>query len=424
MKRALCLLLCGLSLAARAADYPDLPDAATARRVIERHPSVLAARANLRLEEANRQQLQAGPHETVLRLSGQQRTVRTTPGQRFGEWDVGLERAFRLPGKASLDAALGEQGVVQARLMLGDALHEAARGLLKAWFAWLREASQVRLWEEQTRLLEQQLAAVDSRIRVGDAPRLERLAAQAALAQAQAGLAQSRFQARAAATELERRFPGLTLPDPPVLGESQAVEHDAATWRQRVLDHNHELAVARAESVRSRLAVARAEADRVPDPSVGMRVARERGGEEDILGLTLSIPFGGAARTYAVDGAQAQAEMAAQREAAVAARLSAEAENLFHAARAAHASALSASQAASQLEDAARLAARAYALGEGTLADVLTARRLALDARRAATLAVIDAQEARYRLLLDSHRLWPIDPDEHAEDVHQPAAGD
>jgi Cu/Ag efflux pump CusA len=62
---------------------------------------------------------------------------------------------------------------------------------------------------------------------------------------------------------------------------------------------------------------------------------------------------------------------------------------------------------------AADLAARAYALGEGSAADVLTARRLALEARITATVATIDAREARYRLLLDAHALWPIDPDEH-----------
>ncbi len=52
--------------------------------------------------------------------------------------------------------------------------------------------------------------------------------------------------------------------------------------------------------------------------------------------------------------------------------------------------------------------ARAYALGEIGLADVLTARRLAIEARLAAITAQLEAAQARYRLLLDAHQLWPL----------------
>ena len=57
------------------------------------------------------------------------------------------------------------------------------------------------------------------------------------------------------------------------------------------------------------------------------------------------------------------------------------------------------------------LMARAYALGEIGLSDVLAARRLAIEARLAADTAQLDASEARYRLLLDAHQLWPLEPE-------------
>ena len=50
-----------------------------------------------------------------------------------------------------------------------------------------------------------------------------------------------------------------------------------------------------------------------------------------------------------------------------------------------------------------------YELGEGSLAEVLLARRQALEAEQAAVVAVFEAAELRYRLLLDAHALWDFD---------------
>ncbi|NOT99296.1 MAG: transporter, partial [Sideroxydans sp.] len=58
--------------------------------------------------------------------------------------------------------------------------------------------------------------------------------------------------------------------------------------------------------------------------------------------------------------------------------------------------------------------ARAYRLGESSLGDTLVARRQALEASLAEILAQLDANESRYRLLLDAHQLW-ADPDHHEE---------
>jgi outer membrane protein TolC len=89
--------------------------------------------------------------------------------------------------------------------------------------------------------------------------------------------------------------------------------------------------------------------------------------------------------------------------------LQAEAANTYEAAAGAFASWQASRAAEDNLTRSAELIARAYQLGEGSLSEVLAARRLAQEARLAARQTQADAQEARYRLLLDSHQLWPLE---------------
>jgi outer membrane protein TolC len=257
-------------------------------------------------------------------------------------------------------------------------------------------------------LLRDQLAVIDKRVKAGDAARLDRHQAEAALAQAEAALAQAQARNAIAANELRWRFPGIALLQQPALGEPEALEQGAEFWREQILAHNHELALARAEARGRQLGAARSEADRRPDPTVGLRYASERSGAERIVGLSVAIPLPGQGRSAAADFARANAEAAASREAGVLAKLETEAASAYLAARSAHENWQALGRAADRVGANADLVARAYGLGEGSLSEVLVARRLAIEARLAATAARLDANEARYRLLLDSHRLWPL----------------
>ena len=113
-------------LAALAGDAPDLPPAAQVEQALRSHPLVRSAVAGVQAEEAYRDRLEAGPHEFAVRLATQRRQDRPLDVT-YREYEAGLERAIRLPGKASMDAALGAAGIEQARFSLGDALHESAR---------------------------------------------------------------------------------------------------------------------------------------------------------------------------------------------------------------------------------------------------------------------------------------------------------
>lgn len=411
MIRMLYLFLLAAALPAAAAEmaanYPDLPPPEAVAAALKNSPDVMAAQAGIQLGEATNRRLQAGEHEFALRVLGQRRTV--NPSERFREWDVGVERPIRLPGKAAIDNKLGQTEVTRSQTMYGDALHEAGRSLLKGWFTWNRERAQASQWAEQVGLLKQQAEIVAKRVRAGDVPRLENGLAEAAMAQAESALHQARLREQVAANDLAQRFPAIALPKVPLEVRPVPLQQGLDYWKEEVLKHNHELGVARSDSILGRLQAERSSADRMPDPTVGVRVAGERDGTERLVGLHVSIPIPGGARSARSDESRAMAEMAAQREAAVLRKVTAEAVNTFAAAQAAYGGWQSAQGAADMMRSNAELMAKAYSLGEMGLPEVLTARRQALEASLAAVLARLDAAETRYRLMLDAHQLWPLD---------------
>jgi outer membrane protein TolC len=401
------LLLPALALAAPPDDTPDLPPRASVAAVLAGHPDVLAAKSGVRYEESNRDRLEAGEHEFSVSLGTARR--RTEASRNLNEWDVAVERPIRLPGKARLDGALGSLGVAQAQSSLGDALHETARGLLRAWFGWLKARAQSDEWSSQVSLLRRQTEVAAKRVRAGDAPRLERTLAEAAAAQAEAAALQAGMRTSVAAAELTQYYPGLRLPEAPVIVSPPPIDQPHEYWRERILQHNHELAAVRAEVKRRQTLIARSQADEMPDPTVGVRHASEAGGNERVTGLYVSIPLPGRARAAATEGARAQMDMAVQKEAALLRKLNAEAAAAHAGATAAYESWRKAQFAAQAMERNAELIARAYALGEAGLNDTLNARRLAVEGRLAAATAQLDAAEARYRLMLDAHLLWSLD---------------
>ena len=418
------LAICFSTAFAQSAEAPiayptDLPPLDQALTAIRQAPMAQAAYAMIGAEAANRDRLEAGPHEWGMRIEGQQRNVngvQTTPSQRYSEWRAALERPLRLPGKAAIDARIGAQGVVQANAAFGDALHETARSLLKTWFVWLREKESARQWALQSESLTRQQQATARRVQLGDAPRLELMQSEAATALAQAAFEQARLRVAVAVAELGARFPALSLPAEVALSTPQPLAGKLDEWREHLLEHNHELLLARSDSQRARLVASRADAERTPDPTIGFHVGSDRGGEERLTGLSLSIPYPGQARAASARRETALAGASAQREAATMAKINAEIATGFVSAQASYESWRRAEDAAQRIEQAATLTVRARTLGEAGLSDVLLAQRQANEARLSANSARLDALEARYRLYVDTHQLWPYADESHAKD--------
>lgn len=403
-------VLATMSCAAWATDWPGLPASDQVATSLASQPRVLEAQAMLEAAKARSIGIKAGSYEWTARAGLQNRSIRTGPDDRFTEWEGALEKSFRLPGKAMLDGRLGDAGVNQADQAVGDAMHESARELLKAWFDYARAQESVKLWQAQVDVFGQQAEIVDKRIRAGDAPKLEREAARAALSQSQSQAARAMLQQEAGLSLLKARYPAidparLAWPDP------MKVEGSLETWREAVLADNHELAYARAVAEHARLHAERLAANLRPDPALGLRFSSERGGEEKVLGAYVSVPLPGAARRAERDAAEAEARAATTRENAVKIRLMQETESQYVAALRTYEVWQNAMQSADAYQKQADGAARAYELGEGSLSESLTSRRLALEAKQNEVTARADALEAFYRLKLDAHQLWPFQHD-------------
>ena len=393
----------------------DLPPERDAIAAISSHPSVKAASLGIAVERSNRDRLVAGVHEPVVRGDGARRRVSgtdATPQGAYSEWGVSVERALRLPGKAALDASLGDQAVSVASLAMGDALHEAGRELLGGWIGWLREREQLALWRAQLELLREQERITERRLLAGDASRLDVETISAAVAQAEASAAQAASGVDAAGAALRERFPSLALPERVSLLEPEPPEGTLEQWRERVMSESHELMWARARVERQRLLAKRVDAERTPDPSVGLRVSSERGGAEQIAGVFVSIPLAGDARVASARAALAQIDVEEQRAQAVARSVAAAAASAYARAVGNYRAWRAARDAAQRLDRSASLTARGYELGETPLGEVLVVRRSAIAGNLAAASLLADAVEARYRLLLDAHMLWPLDADD------------
>jgi len=423
--RAACffaLVLTTLSVSAQVTEtiYQDLPPHEQIDAALDNHVSVLNAETGVKIEQVNQRKWESGNYEFNLR-GGVARRELTNPNapqiedkQRLKEWDVALERPLRLINKVIIDYDLGEEVVNRASLALSDARHEAGRTLLHLWFNWQREEIQVNQWQQQVENLSQQALTTEKRLKAGDAPRMELSQANAAVAQANVSLQQARMRAELAGNELKRQFPLIVLPLQLEPSEPQPITEDYDHWKQIILNDNHELEMVHSERRIQQMLAKRSRADRMPDPTVGLRFSNEMGGNEKVAGVYVSVPISFGLRSANAENAEYQAQIAGDRENAVQRRLESD---IY----AAHTQALRSYEIWIQARDAAvsirqntNLVARAYSLGESSLSETLIARRLALEATLSENLLRLDSNEARYRLLLDAHQLWASDSEHGA----------
>ena len=406
-----CALWAASALPAIAADRPtppDLPATGVARPVIEQDAGVVEARLMLGAALHGAAALRASPYEWTTRLSAQRR--RYDNGGNSNEWAASLERTIRIGGKAGIDAQLGdtERAIAQARL--GDARREAARALADLWIDALAASRQRELWAEQVSFAEASHRAVDTRRRAGDASVLDLNVARADVIEVQRQLSAATTAEAKAQAKLALRFPSVKLDGRP-LADPVALEFDRAQWRERILARSDSIRIAEGLLKRAELSAARAKAERIPDPTVGVYTASEAFRAERIVGLSLSIPLSGSYR-------EARLQQALQEREAAVAQLARQRREQDADIVAAHVEATGGierwrlvSQGLSTTHDSARLTQRAYALGEADLQTLLLARRQALDSSTAAEQARADALRWHYRLLIDAQLIWNLAED-------------
>lgn len=395
-------------LLAPRASPAELPANDQAHALIDSAPGVLEARRNLEAARHRAAMQTAGPNEWTARASAQRRSYQGPNGD-VREWSVGLERALRFGGKAEIDRELATAQLRLAEARLRDARHDAARGLLDLWLDWLTANRAQRLWGEQLGFARTSLAAAGTRRRAGDASLMEQNAARADLAEVQRQLSGAANEEAKARARLRSRFPSLQL-DAPVLAPFEAVPWgpEDAQWRDRILAENDLVRIARQELQQAELTAARARANRVADPTVGMHATSEAGGRERIVGFTVSIPIGGAYRAATEREALAQVEVARAAVERILWELESDISESLTDARGSLERWQFAEQARAATQDNARLTQRAYALGEADLQAVLLARRQLVDAELGASEALSALSKARYRLLVDARLIWGL----------------
>lgn len=256
------------------------------------------------------------------------------------------------------------------------------------------------------------LVAVDKRFRAGDAAKLDVNLAQAESAELARAASELATQAATAQARLQGRFPTITL-ERPRLSEPQPLSGDLSTWQQAILAHSHELRIPEAQMARAQAVADRARAERMPDPTIGTYFASEIGGNEKIIGASVSIPLPGSRRTLLASQALAEVEVARFELTAQQRAVEAEIAANVSRARGHYETWRAAEQSAGAASENARLMQRAYALGESDLQAVLQARRLALSAALTANQARVAALRAYYLLLVDAHTIWDMEESDH-----------
>jgi outer membrane protein, heavy metal efflux system len=384
-----------------------LPPAASVIATLVKSPAYGAALRGIEAERSVHRQYQVGAYEWTGTISAARRAQsRPAPAETTSEWDIGIERKVRLPGKAFAADRAGEARVGQAAAVRHKVWREQARLLLDRQASWLRERESARVWTVQVGLLKLQADAVTKRLRVGDAARIEQQQAEAALMQAQSQAEAASGRAMAARESLERLFPELQMAVASAMPEPQALSRSDAEWLQAQLAASPELELARKESDVAEALMRLESAETRPDPTLGLRVGQARSGAERTFGFVLSVPFGGEYRVAGASAAVARAAAASFQRDDAERRALADGASRLRDSHAAYDQWLRSADVARRLAQIAASMAKGYQLGDGSLAEVLTARRLANEQELTTSAGLVDAWIARYRLELEAGLLW------------------
>ncbi len=376
------------------------------RRVLEQDPAVSAARAGLDVGRYEADILERSPYEWTPTVIGQRRAVQSSSTRH--EWNVGVQRTFRLPNKAAADRQIGRGMVEVSEIRYTEALRQASLDLMTLWVDWLAAEQTLGLAEKNLQSVRDSLAAVERRAQAGDASQLDVSLARAELADQQRLHNDAKTLATTAWVHLSTRFPGI---DRQVVGLPKPVplNQGIGFWRERILAESNALKVMQAQLQVAQGQAERARADRIPDPSMSFFTASEQGGRERINGMSVSVPIPGGARRSRSAKAHAELEVLSQEVMLARRQLEADIAGAVAMARGTYDSFQIANEGAEVMQRNASLMQKAYALGEAELQALLQARRQATSAMSNAVQTQVAALKSYYGLLVDAHLVWNLD---------------
>jgi hypothetical protein len=410
MKQVATMLLLLAAVGAKAQSSAGLPAPEDVMKAMRESPLLQRESESIEQGVQRERKRRAGPHEWQIAATQVQRTE--TSGQRFDEQEYGLQRGLRWPWKGSVDRRLGTQERLVGALTFSDAWHEAGRSLLDMWFEWFGAEQAVKIAQAQLLSLQEQQRSVQRRVEAGDAAAVELQLADAETQRMQSARNDAVLGAMRAREALARRFPGLPLVLPEAIESPVALPGTDAQWMEHITADNHELELAQSQAAAARLAAERAGMDRMADPMLAFRYSDNLDGDRRLLGLTVTVPLGGASRSADAALARSQSRAAEANVRLVTDAVHSDARAAISAARLSLGSWQDLTEAAARMRRAADAAARGYELGELDLSVTLAARRQALEAEQQLMMAHLTALHDHARVLLDSHQLWAL-PEGH-----------
>jgi outer membrane protein TolC len=285
------------------------------------------------------------------------------------------------------------------------ARREAAENLITRYLEWLETHGVLALLQQQQQAAATNAKAVAKRVKSGDAAAMDERLALADLADARRKVSSAETAANRAWSQLSSHYPvtdtQVALPDP------LPVPQDSHWWQERILAASDELAIAQAEQTSAKASAERTSQDRLPDPTIGVFTGREAYGNEQLVGVSISMPLPGQKRSLAHRQQLAQANLAQD-------NLDLTQRELLGRARSAYSDALGSYQrwqlantSAITMQENARLLTKAYSLGEQDLQILLIGRQQAAAAGEEELRARAHALRSYFQLLLDAKLLWP-----------------
>ncbi|MEZ5921184.1 MAG: TolC family protein [Parvularculaceae bacterium] len=379
-----------------------LPPEETVLDAINASPRVAAAQAEVERASAAAKRLRVGEYEVVLSGGGGRRNVDYpgTSAADYTEWNAGLSRTVRLPGKrradkdlASLEIELADAGLARTRM---EALLEFA----SLWTEWRRAAEGAqtaqRLAEEARNLAGSETAAV----KLGASRKIfvDQLRAEADLLLLNATRAE--IDAQNARGAIAAAFPALQLPATPAPLDWNKLR--IASLMAAPPPENPSLREARLALDQQEAKARRARLDRLPDPTLGVHVTNEFGGAETSVLATLSVPLGARARSASAAEAGSMASASAAKMKAAEYEAARREEQALRDVRSASLNLANAESAVQLARDALNRLQKGYAMGAVNLGDLTSTRRTLTETEKALVDYRVGAERA-YLILAILH---------------------
>lgn len=404
MRRVL-FISCAIVSMASATAQSFLPPPELVEQALQQQAEVLASESQRAATESTARAVSMGSYEFETTIAPLRR--RTDRDGDFDEYEVQLSRSIRLPGKASLDREMAAKMRTVASLEHQAAVRAAGERLLELWMGWLRAAATDEVAREQEASLQTEYEALATRVRMGDAAQLDLDLFNAELAQARVTRLRSETALALARRALRAEFPQIPLPHTaPTIPLPQQLDGANDTLSARIMEASLTVQAKEADAARQSVSAARARADRIADPTLGVRFLDESNGEERSVGLVVTVPFGGGYRRQLAAAEHASARAAQQLAQAVRRDAQREADTQVAYARDSFLQWAAQRTARTAMDTAAGRVHRAWELGQTGLVDRLLAERRARETAYQELAVRADVHEAQLRVRLAIGELW------------------